>query len=157
MTEATKRFNWHRAPLTVLDDKPVGYGAPATGIAAAIGAEHLAGTLVELAPGQKLAPYHWEAGQEEWLLVLEGRPTVRTPDETRELRAGDLTCFPRGPAGAHQIFNAGASPVHLIMLSEHTDPQVIVYPDSGKVSLRTPGLSGHYRLDTDVDFWDREP
>ena len=30
----------------------------------------------------RLCPYHYEYGEEEWLLVVEGRPTVRTPEGT---------------------------------------------------------------------------
>ena len=39
----------------------------------------------ELPPGQALCPYHYEWGEEEWLLVTEGRPTLRDPDGEHEL------------------------------------------------------------------------
>ena len=37
-------------------------------------------TVYELPPGQAICPYHYEYGEEEWLLVLSGTPTLRTPD-----------------------------------------------------------------------------
>jgi uncharacterized cupin superfamily protein len=150
-------FNWHTAALEVFDDVPEGYGAPASGIAAAIGGKHLAGTLAELAPGQKLAPYHWEAAQEEWVIVLSGTPSVRTPEGTHELRPGDVACFARGPAGAHQVLNASDAPARVIMLSESTEPNVISYPDSGKIGVRAPDIRHNFRADDGVGYWDREP
>ena len=56
-------------------------------------------SLYELPPGEKSFPYHYEIGFEEWLLVLTGRPTLRTPDGERELRAWDVAFFPEAPTG----------------------------------------------------------
>ena len=151
-----RRLNLRTAGLRTFDGMPDGYGAPFAAIGDAIGAQHLAGQLVELAPGQKLCPYHWEAGQEEWLLVLDGRPTVRTPEGPRELRSGDVVCFPRGEAGAHQVLNESDAGARVVMLSERRTPNVIVYPDSGKVGVRSSSLRGNYRLESAVDYWDGE-
>ena len=52
-------------------------------------------------------PYHFHHGMEEWLLVVDGTPTLRTPDGERELRRGDVVCFPPGPDGAHQVRGPG--------------------------------------------------
>ena len=61
-----------------------------------IGAELLSGNVYDVAPGKKLWPYHLHHANEEWLLVLRGRPTLRTPEAERELLEGDVTCFVRG-------------------------------------------------------------
>jgi uncharacterized cupin superfamily protein len=152
-----RRFNWHEAELAADDDEPEGYAPLYAIIGEEIGGEHLAGALYALDPGQKMAPYHWEGGQEEWLVVLSGRPTVRTPDERRELRPGDVVCFVRGPEGAHQVINETDEPARMIMLSERRDPNVIVYPDSNKLAARSGNLWHPFRIDTEVDYWDREP
>lgn len=152
-----RRLNLDSAQLRTFEGMPDGYGAPFAAIGEAIGAEHLAAQLVELAPGTRLCPYHWEAGQEEWLLVLEGLPTVRTPEGRRELRRGDVACFPRGEAGAHQILNESDADARVVMLSERREPNVIGYPDSGKVGVRAASLRGNYRLDSAVGYWDGEP
>ena len=47
-------------------------------------------------PGEKLWPYHWELGCEEFLVVVSGTPTVRTPEGERELAPGDVVHFPEG-------------------------------------------------------------
>src|SRR5439155_12347310 len=48
--------------------------------------------------------YHYEY-DDEWLIVLEGRPTVRHPGGEEELDPGDIVCFPpraRRRAQGHQ-------------------------------------------------------
>lgn len=152
-----RRFNWHSADLRRDGDEPPGYDAAYAQIGEAIGGEHLGGTLFELEPGQHSAPYHWEAAIEEWVIVLEGRPTLREPDGERELRAGDLVCFSPGPAGAHRLTNRTEERVRIVMLSDRRETNVVVYPDSGKVGVRTPDLRKNYRVETDVAYWDREP
>ena len=82
------------------------YRAPKLGLL--LGAERLDATVVDVDPGEGSEPYHYVFGREEWLLVLTGTPTLRHPEGEDQLGAGDLVCFPEGPAGAHQILNRGS-------------------------------------------------
>jgi uncharacterized cupin superfamily protein len=101
-----------------------------------LGASQLGGSIYELPPGQSICPYHYEYGEEEWLLVLAGRHV----DGESELRSGDVVCFPTGPDGAHKVTNRGESTVRVLMLSTLTWPNVAVYPDSDKVLVNpAPG------------------
>jgi uncharacterized cupin superfamily protein len=95
----------------------------------------LGGTVYELGPGERVCPYHWHVGEEEWLLVVAGAPTLRTADGERTLRAWDLAVFRRGPDGAHEVRNESDEPARVLMLSTMSDPEVCVYPDSGKVGV----------------------
>ena len=61
--------------------------------------------MYELEPGDRLWPYHTHHANEEWLLVLRGQPTLRSPEGEQELKEGDVVCFPRGKDGAHQVTN----------------------------------------------------
>jgi uncharacterized cupin superfamily protein len=88
----------------------------------------------ELPPG-KVSPYHWQVGEEEWLLVLEGEPTLRTPGGEERLRPWDIALFVRGEKGAHQVRNDTGSPVRVAFFSSVADPEVAVYPDDGKVGV----------------------
>src|SRR5207248_1693244 len=38
-------------------------------------------SVYELPPGQTQCPYHFHHGNEEMILVLRGRPTLRRPDD----------------------------------------------------------------------------
>ncbi len=151
-----RHFNWHTAELASDAGDPDDFRVRYAGIGDAIGAAHIGGQLLEVAPGQRSFPYHWEAGQEEWLIVLSGGPTLRTPDGTQPLRAGDVVCFPLGPEGAHQVINEGDEPARLLFLSDRRDPNVIMYPDSGKVGVRAKDLRGNFATDTSLDYWEGE-
>ncbi len=94
-------------------------------------------TVYELPPGETLCPYHYEYGEEEWLLVLQGRPTVRHPEGTDQLDQWDLVFFPSGPAGAHRVQNDSDETVRVLMYSNITHPCATVYPDSDKIGVWT--------------------
>jgi uncharacterized cupin superfamily protein len=149
-------FNFERALLEPLDEGPEAFGAHEADIGSAIGGRHLRGSLLEIPPGKRAWPYHWEGAQEEWLLVLSGTPTVRTPEGEERLAPGDLVCFPRGPEGAHQVRNDADAACRIVMLSNRAAVNVIAYPDSGKVGVRTPWLRANYGEATAVGYWEGE-
>jgi uncharacterized cupin superfamily protein len=151
-----KRFNFVGVEVERHDDTPEGVEVIGADIDEVIGAERLRGGLYEIAPGRRSFPYHWEAAKEEWLLVLSGTPTIRTPDGEHELRAGDLTCFPTGPSGAHQVLNHSSVPARVIIFSDATTPNVVVYPDSGKVGVRTADLRLNFLETAAVPYWTGE-
>src|SRR3954452_8518578 len=111
------------------DTDPDGFRAGMFRFGPLLGARRLGASLYELPPGQALCPYHYEYGEEEWLLVLAGRPTVRHPDGADELEPLDAVCFPRGPDGAHQVRNDSEESVRVLLWSEVTHPTATVYPD----------------------------
>jgi uncharacterized cupin superfamily protein len=119
-----------------------------------VGGEALGLSVYELQPGGSTAPYHYELGREEWLVVLAGQPTLRTPDGEEALRAWDAVCFPEGEAGAHKLTNRTEEPARIAILSTKGSPSVYVYPDSGKVAVKPPGLL--FRLADAVDYWEGE-
>jgi uncharacterized cupin superfamily protein len=102
-----------------------------------IGAELIGGSMYELEAGDRLWPYHAHHANEEWLVVLHGEPTLRTPAGEQVLRAGDVVCFRRGKEGAHQVINRTDSPIRVLMLSTMIEPDIVEYPDSGKVGARS--------------------
>src|SRR4051794_5090691 len=61
-----------------------------------LGAKITGMSVYELPPGEALCPYHYEYGEEEWLLVLEGTPTLRRPEGTARLEPWDVAFFPTG-------------------------------------------------------------
>ena len=95
---------------------------------------------------------------EEWLVVLRGTPTLRSPDGEQDLKEGDVVCFPRGKDGAHQISNRTDSPMRVLMLSTRIAPDVVEYIDSGKIGARS--VAGERillsRPGPELDYWDGE-
>ncbi len=105
------------------------------GVGRHLGGELLGASLYHLPPGQRSWPYHVHYGNEELLVVLDGRPTLRTPEGERELRAGDTTILRRGPEGAHEVINRSDGPARFVMVSTMVHPEVAHYPDSDKIGL----------------------
>lgn len=153
-----KRFNINAAEL-VYDDEPEGYGAGYARIGPAVGAEKLAANLVVLKQNERLCPYHWEVDEAEWLIVLEGTPTVRTPEGDKVFEAGDIVHFPPGPDGAHQIANYAPQAARVIMLAERRSPAAAVYPDSNKIGIFQDEEPRRTLVERDkaVDYWVDEP
>ena len=102
-----------------------------------VGAKQTGASVYELPPGQSVCPYHYEYAEEEWVLALEGRPSVRTPEGTEQIEPFDVVFFPRGPAGAHQIRNDTDSAVRILMWSTLVYPAATAYPDSDKIAVWT--------------------
>ena len=75
------------------EDQHPGYTVGGTVLGKRVPMDELGATLYVLPPGNAQAPYHWHHNIEEALLVLAGRPTLRSPDEQRELQPGDLCRF----------------------------------------------------------------
>ena len=102
-------------------------------LGASVYASMLGGTVYELPPGQSICPYHYEYGNEEWAIVLQGRPTLRHPDGEEQVEPMDVICFPNGPAGAHKFTNTTDETVRVLLLSTKVDPSMAIYPDSDKI------------------------
>jgi uncharacterized cupin superfamily protein len=136
-----------------LDRRPSDAGEPRPG------GRTWGATRYELAPGEATAPYHYEWCREEWALVLSGTPTLRHADGETALSAGDICCFPQGPAGAHRLGNDGAEPARvLVFASPAGRPMSRVHPDEGTVLIDTGGERWLFRdADRIEDYWDGEP
>jgi uncharacterized cupin superfamily protein len=123
-----------------------------------LGAVKSGASVYELPPAQALCPYHYEYGEEEWLLVISGQPSVRHPGGVERLEPWDVVCFPTGPDGAHQVRNETGETVRVLMWSTVVLPTATVYPDSGKVGVWTgnPDDDAVVRQTSKVDYWDGE-
>jgi uncharacterized cupin superfamily protein len=74
--------------------------------------------LYVLEPGQPMSMYHWEADQEDFL-VLSGEALLIVGGEERTLRAWDLAHFP--PKAEHTIVGAGDGPVVIVAIGARID------------------------------------
>jgi uncharacterized cupin superfamily protein len=135
-------------------DDPDGYRTSAVRVGPLIGADRLGLSVYELPPGQSICPYHYENAEEEWLIVLTGAPTLRTPDGEHQLGPWDCLFFPTGEAGAHKVTNGTEETVRVCIWSNRLPVATSVYPDSGKVGAWPPGKL--FRLADAVDYWDGE-
>jgi len=139
-------------------DDPEGFRAGMFRLGPEVGAKETGASVYELPPGQAVCPYHYEYGEEEWMLVIEGRPTVRMPEGTEQLDPSEVVFFPKGAAGAHQIRNDTDQPVRILMWSSVVYPTATAYPGSDKVGLYTGDTGEDVMVlrSTKVDYYHGE-
>ena len=137
-------------------DEPAGYLCRAVRVGQHIGAKRLGMSVYELPAGQAICPYHFEWTDEEWLIVLAGHATLRTPEGENVLEPGDTVCFPAGPDGAHHVRNATDETVRVAILSTKNDVGIAEYPDSDKVGVWANGTHYMLRRSAHLEYWDGE-
>jgi len=117
-------------------------------------------------PGKRAFPYHAHRGNEELFFVLEGEGSIRIAGDVHRIRKGDFISLPPGRASAHQIINDSKAPLRYLAVSTMEIPELVEYPDSGKLGVMAGSLGGrpaseetirHFtRLRDGVDYWDGE-
>jgi uncharacterized cupin superfamily protein len=134
-----RKVNIASPEFTYDESDPDGFRAGMFRFGPLVGAAKLGASVYELPPGEAICPYHYEVGEEEWLLVLSGRPTVRHPEGSDQLEPWDAVCFPAGKEGAHSVRNETDGTARVLMWSEVIHPTATVYPDSDKIAIWTGG------------------
>jgi uncharacterized cupin superfamily protein len=152
-------FNLLRGETTGDESDPAGFQARSAQLAPRLGASRLAMTVYDLPPGEAVCPNHFHWGDEEWLVVISGTPTVRTPEGEQTLEAGDVVCFPVGPEGAHRVHNAHDQTARVALFSNKHEFGIIEYPDSDKMGVwgrHDQALDHLVRRSPELGYWDGE-
>ena len=144
-------MNLREAAMPPGEETPQGFAFAETSASERTGDELIGASLYEFAPGNQLWPYHFHVGNEEWAVVVSGKPTLRTPEGERELRAGDVIGFPQREEGAHTFYNRGSEPARIVIFSTLRSGYC-TYPDSDKVT----GGGRVFRRADAVDYWNGE-
>lgn len=129
------------------------------------GSQKLGASLYELLPGDSTWPLHLHHANEELLVILAGRPTLRSLDGERVLAPGEVVACPTGRSGAHRIDNRSTEAARLLVVSTMIAPELSEYPESGKLwglafapgsehSPDAPELLG--RPEGNLDYFDGE-
>jgi len=135
-------------------------------VGAEVESRKLGFNVTVVSPGKRAFPYHAHRGNEEMFFILEGEGSVRIAGAVHRIRKGDFISLPPGRASAHQIINDSKAPLRYLAVSTMEVPEVVEYPDSGKLGVMAGSLGGrpaseetirHFtRLKDGVDYWDGE-
>jgi uncharacterized cupin superfamily protein len=106
-------------------------------LGSAAGGQRVGCSLYEVPPGRTAFPRHYHLANEEAIYVLEGSATLRIGREGQavEVSQGDYVALPVGADGAHQLVNSSGAALRYLCFSTMVEPDVMVYPDSGKVGV----------------------
>ena len=107
-----------------------------------------------LSPGKQANPAHFHMLEEEHVFILEGKLTLRLGDKSYELSAGHYICFPAGQKVGHALINNTTEPCRYLILGNPNPHDVMVFTDSGRVSVRLTGEG--YRKSATMEYWDGE-
>lgn len=111
--------------------------------------------LYELPPKKSAYPYHFHTANTEVFYIISGAGVMRTPDGERPVAAGDVIICPPGEGGAHRIINTSETePLRYLDCDTSVSPDVIFYPDSGKLGAIVAGMgSQFYELGSEVEYY----
>lgn len=164
----------HPAPVIRLDDLALtgqAHGrrsfAAMGAIAAPLGAAQLGARLIEVPPGKAAWPFHSHHANDEMFMFLGGTGALRFGEERHPVASGMVAVCPAGGVEtAHHLSATGAEPLRYIAVRSTREPDVMDYPDSGKVTVfagAAPGgdkarrrVAASFRKTDAVDYWDGE-
>ncbi|NDW07591.1 cupin domain-containing protein [Jiella pacifica] len=162
------------APVVRLDDLSLApqvhgerFAAAMAAIAGPLGAAHLGARLVEVPPGKAAWPFHAHHANDELFVILSGTGELRFGEERHAVAAGMVAvCAAGGAETAHQLIATGETPLRYVAVSSMREPDVMEYPDSGKITVfagAAPGgdkarrrLAASFRAEDAVDYWQGE-
>ena len=135
-------------------------------LAALGGATGLGARLIEVPAGKRAWPFHAHHANDEMFVILSGAGVLRLGPDQWPVEAGDVAICPAGgDEAAHQLI-AGNAGLRYIAISTMREPDVVAYPDSGKIAVfagAAPGgdkarrrVDGAWRASDAVDYWEGE-
>jgi uncharacterized cupin superfamily protein len=109
---------------------------------------------VRLPRGRAGCPFHSHQLETEVFIVVSGRGILRYGDELRALVPGDCVYCAAGTGIAHQLANPFEEDLVYYAIGPREPNEVCVYPDNGKVMVRS--LQKHGYL-TPAPYMEGEP
>lgn len=95
----------------------------------AFGLRNFGVNLTTLEPGAVSALVHYHAVQDEFVFIIEGRPTLVLGGEEHEMAPGDCMGFKAGSGVGHQLVNRTDSVVTYLELGDRSPGEQVNYPN----------------------------
>lgn len=99
--------------------------------------------LTRLAPGAASALRHAHSRQDEFVYILEGRPTLVTDQGRTALEPGMCAGFKAGTGNGHHLINETSQDVVYLEVGDRTPGDEGTYPDD---DLRAALVDGKWRF-----------
>jgi uncharacterized cupin superfamily protein len=95
--------------------------------------------ITRLAPGGASALRHAHTKQDEFVYILEGRPTLVTDAGRTVLQPGMCAAFKAGSGDAHCLINETDADVVYLEIGDRTAGDAVTYPDDDLTVVRVDG------------------
>lgn len=95
--------------------------------------------LTRLAPGAVSALRHAHSKQDEFVYILQGRPTLHTDEGRRRLAPGMCAGFKAGTGNGHHLVNETGEDVVYLEVGDRTPGDEGSYPDDDLKALMVGG------------------
>jgi uncharacterized cupin superfamily protein len=103
--------------------------------------------LTRLAPGGSSALRHAHELQDEFVYVLEGRPTLHTDAGRTPLEPGMCAGFPKGTSDGHRLLNETDGDVVYLEIGDRTPGDRATYPDDDLEARQVDGRWAFFHKD----------
>ena len=92
--------------------------------------------VIEVPVGKSSYPYHWHNIAEEVFYIISGEGKLRTHEGEKNVKAGDMICFPVGEKGVHAISNSSETQT-LVYIDFASNPKtdIAIEPDTNQVMV----------------------
>ncbi|MCC7040007.1 MAG: cupin domain-containing protein [Burkholderiales bacterium] len=97
--------------------------------------------LTRLAPGAVSALRHAHGKQDEFIYILQGRPTLHTDEGPTPLAPGMCAGFKAGTGNAHHLVNTTGEEVLYLEVGDRSAEDEVTYPDD---DIRAALVGGHW-------------
>ena len=140
---------------------PPGFRAYRARVGYELGSERIGASVWKLPPGEAAYPYHFHYSDEELVFVSERQADAADAGRDAGARAGRGGPLPARRGGRPPDLNPTEEEVRFLAVSTNGAPDIVVYPDSNKISAseRLPeggGLHTFFDLDSQVEYWKGE-
>ena len=99
--------------------------------------------LVTLPPGAWSSQRHWHSEEDEFIYILDGRPTLVTDEGRTPLAPGMCAGFPAGAANGHHLVNETDASVIYLEVGSRRIGDDVDYPDID-MRIKGRGRGGTY-------------
>ena len=103
------------------------------------GLTHFGVNLTRLAPNAASALRHAHTRQDEFIYILQGRPTLHTDEGRQQLSPGMCAGFKAGTGNAHRLINETAEEVVYLEVGDRTPGDEGSYPDDDLKAVLVDG------------------
>jgi uncharacterized cupin superfamily protein len=103
--------------------------------------------LTSLAPNAVSSLRHSHLRQDEFIYIVQGRPTLNTNDGRFDLSPGMCVGFPAGTGNAHNLHNATSEIVLYLEVGDRSPGEEVSYPDDDLRIVQVEGKTNYVHKD----------